>query len=722
MASDIPPSSLENKLACGAWDSIDFVSNEFRNPKIGNMDGCRNGILVEEEQQVFGNSVFVRGGGDYRSLSNGDYEGAGGPGTADSVLWSNSVLWGNWENSGNIGSVRQSGDSCSLSNSDFEGPEADFDIEGSGLRGNWKDGEDFMVDYLGSKIRIDCNMALLAVADWINTLQVECENFKETPSYRETYHDLTKGRPNEDNATFRKSQLTAWSNCALNAIKTCPDQHKSTLVQATCQGQHKATWNEDNATFRKNQLTAWSNSALNAIKTCPDQHKATLVQATCPGQHKATWTWVPAYDEPVNLNELIDYGYGGDYQTICWDAIEATRFEHRATTCGPVSCYEDDEPVKKNELVDKIESVDLSDKGAHLTSLKAGALLADFQGSGEAGFPRQLEESNDRWQESAAKNRDDTGNILVQAALGDLSLKTSAYYDSCQISQGETETVLGSMEGCSDGKLQREPHFGLFLSLSYLGLQDLMSVEKVCKSLQHAVKNDPLLWQSIHVERPLSERLTDDALLKLVERSQGHLRNLCLLDCLKITDDGLKQVLDISPNLTKLFLPGCTRLSADGIVKNVKAHRECSIPGVKQLRIGGLFGITREHLEKLNYLLDGGLQQKSPSVKPRFYNGRHYSLPYDDGSTIDIEACPKCGSARLVYDCPNESCQNQADHTVRQCRACTFCIARCSECGRCIDGEYEETFCLDMRCADCVRASQLPSASQLQRIERFWLW
>jgi len=32
---------------------------------------------------------------------------------------------------------------------------------------------------------------------------------------------------------------------------------------------------------------------------------------------------------------------------------------------------------------------------------------------------------------------------------------------------------------------------------------------------------------------------------------------------------------------------------------------------MKQLRIGGLFGITREHLEKLKYLLDGGLQQKS---------------------------------------------------------------------------------------------------------------
>lgn len=140
--------------------------------------------------------------------------------------------------------------------------------------------------------------------------------------------------------------------------------------------------------------------------------------------------------------------------------------------------------------------------------------------------------------------------------------------------------------------------------------------------------------------------------------------------------------------------------------------------GLKQLRIGNLFGITREHLEKLNYLLDGGLQQKSHSAKPRYYpNGRYYSLSYDDDSTIDIEACPICGNARLVYDCTNESCQKQKDQTVRECRACTFCIARCDECGRCIDGsEYEETFCLDMLCADCVRDSQLP------RIRRACLW
>lgn len=167
----------------------------------------------------------------------------------------------------------------------------------------------------------------------------------------------------------------------------------------------------------------------------------------------------------------------------------------------------------------------------------------------------------------------------------------------------------------------------------------------------------------------------------------------------------------------QLRLPGCRRLTADGIVTNVKAHRECSMPGLKQLRIHGLLGITREHIEKLNYLLDGGLQKKSQSVKPRFYNGRYCSLSTDDDSTIDIQVCPRCGDATRVYDCPNSGCQNQADHTVRECRACTFCIARCCDCGRCIDndGEYEETFHFEMRCADCVRASEVP------RMEIAWL-
>jgi len=54
------------------------------------------------------------------------------------------------------------------------------------------------------------------------------------------------------------------------------------------------------------------------------------------------------------------------------------------------------------------------------------------------------------------------------------------------------------------------------------------------------------------VDYPLSERVTDDGLLELAARSQGCLRNLSLVECMKITDDGLKRVLDISPNLTKV--------------------------------------------------------------------------------------------------------------------------------------------------------------------------
>ena len=71
------------------------------------------------------------------------------------------------------------------------------------------------------------------------------------------------------------------------------------------------------------------------------------------------------------------------------------------------------------------------------------------------------------------------------------------------------------------------------------------------------VKDEPFLWENIHVDYPLSERLTDDALLELAARSQGHLQNLSLVECRKIIDDGLKRVLDISPNLTKVSICVC---------------------------------------------------------------------------------------------------------------------------------------------------------------------
>lgn len=40
----------------------------------------------------------------------------------------------------------------------------------------------------------------------------------------------------------------------------------------------------------------------------------------------------------------------------------------------------------------------------------------------------------------------------------------------------------------------------IFSALGYLGVRDLLSVEKVCNSLRDAVQNDPLLWNSLHPE------------------------------------------------------------------------------------------------------------------------------------------------------------------------------------------------------------------------------
>ena len=145
MASNIPPCSLENKLASGIWDSSVFVLNEFINPNAENMDGCRNVILVEEEHVNSGNIDFVRCVGELSPLRNCCCE--------DFRM---------------SGSARESGELCSLSNTDFH-------IERSGSTRNWKDREDFTVASLGSNNRIDCTTMLSAAADWMNTLQVEGE-------------------------------------------------------------------------------------------------------------------------------------------------------------------------------------------------------------------------------------------------------------------------------------------------------------------------------------------------------------------------------------------------------------------------------------------------------------------------------------------------------------------------------------------------------------------
>ncbi|KAB5545203.1 hypothetical protein DKX38_013315 [Salix brachista] len=256
------------------------------------------------------------------------------------------------------------------------------------------------------------------------------------------------------------------------------------------------------------------------------------------------------------------------------------------------------------------------------------------------------------------------------------------------------------------------PHPAFAFALGYLGVRDLLLVETVCRSLRYTIRSDPLLWRSIHIDQPLNEKITEDVLLQLTDRAQGNLQCLSLVECPRITDDGLRQVLKSNPRLTKLSVPGCTRLSIEGIVTSLKAFKTTGAQGVKHLRIGGLYGATQKHFEELMFLLGLDSHTQQNAHKPHFYHRGNFYLSCEDDRAIDIEMCPRCQNLRLVYDCPAEGCQGK-EHPSRACRACTLCIARCVQCGRCInDSEYEETFCLELLCSDCWK--QLPKCQEKQ--------
>lgn len=101
------------------------------------------------------------------------------------------------------------------------------------------------------------------------------------------------------------------------------------------------------------------------------------------------------------------------------------------------------------------------------------------------------------------------------------------------------------------------PSDALLLALGYLGLKDLLVVERVCKPLHDAVIGDPLLWRNINIYHPFCTKITNDILIKLTNRAQGHLHSLSLFHCSKLTDAGLKHVLDRNPNLSKVSCFSC---------------------------------------------------------------------------------------------------------------------------------------------------------------------
>lgn len=165
----------------------------------------------------------------------------------------------------------------------------------------------------------------------------------------------------------------------------------------------------------------------------------------------------------------------------------------------------------------------------------------------------------------------------------------------------------------------------------------------------------------------------------------------------------------------QLSVPGCTRLSIEGIVNSLKAFKSMAAQGVKHLRIGGLYGVTHKHFEELKLLLGTDSQMQQNARQPHIYHRGNFYLSCDDDRDIDIEVCPRCQNVRLVYDCPAEACQGKG-HATQVCRACTLCIARCVHCGRCInDSEYEETFCLELLCSDCWK--QLMKCQEGQEIK-----
>ncbi|XWS63804.1 hypothetical protein CRYUN_Cryun06bG0133400 [Craigia yunnanensis] len=270
---------------------------------------------------------------------------------------------------------------------------------------------------------------------------------------------------------------------------------------------------------------------------------------------------------------------------------------------------------------------------------------------------------------------------------------------------------------CSEGP-EGAPHEALILALGYLGVRDLFVVENVCTSLRSIVQNDPLLWRSIHIDQPLNEKIIDDVLLQITSRAQGSLQCLSLVDCQRITDEGLKLVVENNPKLIKLSVPGCTKLSIEGILNSLKALKSMGTQGVKHLRIGGLYGVTQKHFEELKFLLGMDNQIQQIVHKPHFYNRRNVYLSCEDDRAIDIEMCPRCLNMRLVYDCPAEGCQRK-EHTAQLCRACILCILRCVQCGRCInDSEYEETFCLELLCSDCWKLQLVKCQERQNRMIR----
>ncbi|WOH07622.1 hypothetical protein DCAR_0727055 [Daucus carota subsp. sativus] len=249
------------------------------------------------------------------------------------------------------------------------------------------------------------------------------------------------------------------------------------------------------------------------------------------------------------------------------------------------------------------------------------------------------------------------------------------------------------------------PHDSVFLVLSRLPLVELLSMSLVCKSLKDAVDDDILLWLNIFVDKPLNSRISDHTLMDITSKANGRLKSLALIECLQITDAGLEAVVAKNPLINKLYVPECTSLTAEGIIRVVEMLAQHSRKPIL-LKLNGIHDINSEHLEIIRALIQLNQRQQM-----KFYHKRNqYLLDFNEQSEtnpdIDLDTCPKCSEVRMVFDCPDQMCRQKSEGNVLSaCRGCQYCVPRCEECGRCVTDSEErdeaEAACNDILCMDC---------------------
>ncbi|KAH9746237.1 F-box protein SKIP28 [Citrus sinensis] len=249
----------------------------------------------------------------------------------------------------------------------------------------------------------------------------------------------------------------------------------------------------------------------------------------------------------------------------------------------------------------------------------------------------------------------------------------------------------------------RPPHEALFLALAYLPLFELLAMSVVCLSLRDAVNKDILPWLNIIFDRPLNRRLSDEILMKITSKANGRLTTLALINCVRITNAGLQRVIEKNPFIKKLYIPGCTGLSPQGVIEAVEKLSE-NDHTLEILHISGVYNITKEHLRTLHsHLKLNSSRQNEQKRQPILYHkARHYPVLVnrENDHSIDVEICPSCSEVRMVFDCSKQLCKGKPP--ARCCRGCYHCIPRCAECGGCIQPEeMEDAVCNDMLCSDC---------------------